>query len=121
MSLDTAVAWLINKIDAEESHSVLYERGALSVTLNATPGRTEYQKMDQSGVVTDFQTRDFIVTASDLILDGAVVLPVRGDTITDTAGTAAVYEVLPIEGEQPYRFSDPLQRMLRIHTKETNA
>lgn len=99
---------------------VTYRRGDRVVPdVPATIGRTEYQQDDGAGVITRAESRDFLILAADLVLDGVRVLPEAGDRIEETQqGATYVYEVLPVSGMQPhYRHSDPYRTTLRIHTK----
>ena len=97
---------------------VVYLRGADSVGLNATLGRTVFEQQDQFGVIQRTETRDYLVRASDLVIGGAQIEPKVGDRVREPSGTAALlYEVMSIGNEPPFRFSDPERRTLRIHTK----
>jgi hypothetical protein len=69
-------------------------------------------------VVERIESRDFLILAEDLVLDGTVVLPVRGDRIRETqGGKVYVYEVVAPGNEPCWRYSDPFRKTLRIHTK----
>ena len=71
-----------------------------------------------AGVLESFESRDFLVRAADLVLDGQKTLPERGDRVHETQdGTVYIYEVMAPGREPHYRFSDPYRRTLRIHTK----
>lgn len=99
---------------------VTYRRGDRAVyDVPATIGRTEYQQDDGAGVITRAESRDFLILACDLVIDGMPALPETGDRIEETqGGTLFVYEVLPVGSMQPhYRYSDPYRQTLRIHTK----
>lgn len=111
--------WLEAKRHAVAASDVVYRRDDRSVCLRATIGRTEYQQDDGAGVITRAESRDFLILAADLVLDGVRVLPEAGDRIEETQqGATYVYEVLPVSGMQPhYRHSDPYRTTLRIHTK----
>lgn len=114
----TGIDWLAGQLKANASKTVTYRRRQLSVSLSATIGRTTFETADDFGVVQQTESRDFIVEAADLILDGEQTLPMRGDLIEETvAGETHVYETLPLPGEQLWRYSDPHRVMLRIHTK----
>jgi hypothetical protein len=100
------------------SRTVTYLRGTASVELAATPGKTTFQVDNGLGVLESFESRDYIVTAADLVLDGQRVRPERGDRIRDTVGgTVQVYEVMAPGREQHYRLAGPDQSLCRIHTK----
>lgn len=68
------------------------------------------------------ESRDYLITTADLMLDGSATLPQRGDCIRETQGSLVfVYEVMAPGNEPPWRYSDPYRRALRIHTKQTDV
>jgi len=101
---------------------ILYQRAAESVAISdVTYGRSEVTVELAEEVRVEFTDRDFIVQASLLILNSLAVIPQRGDRILelDSEGeTVATYEVLAPGGMRPYRYCDPQQTLLRIHTKK---
>ena len=116
--LNTGAAWLEEQRHQHLTRTVMYERGADSVELAATVGRTEFEQADEYGVVRRTESRDFLVRTQDLVIGGALALPKSGDRVRETTGaTAYVYEVMAPGGEPPFRYSDPKRLTLRIHTK----
>jgi len=114
--------WLGTMRKAHLSRTVVYQRGDDSVEVLATVGRTVFETADAYGVVEHSESRDFLVAAADLVLDGTVTLPQRGDKILETQdGKTFVYEVMAPGREPHYRFSDAYRRTLRIHTKQVEA
>ena len=110
--------WLADQLKSHASRSVTYSRGAQSVAVNATIGKTEFEIEDDAGVVQRIESRDFLIQAADLLLGGSITLPVAGDQIRETQGSNTfVYEVMAPGNEPPYQFSDPYRKLLRIHTK----
>jgi len=99
---------------------VIYSRGDNQVLLSVTFGRTEFE-VETAGVVTvQTSDRDFIFPAAELILDGAIATPLRGDlvtVITEQGTVGDVFEVLAPGGATPYRKMDPEGTMLRVHGK----
>jgi len=116
--LEQGAAWLGDQRAAFASHPVVYSRGAANVTLRAALGSTNTEFQDASGMIEQYQSRDFIVQAAELVLGGVAVLPQRGDRITDGA---AVYEVLAPTGMECWKWSDPYRKAIRVHTKEVAA
>ena len=116
--LEQGATWLGQQRVAFASRSVVYRRGAANVTLAASLGSTNTEFQDASGMIEQYQSRDFIVQAADLVLGGVTVLPQRGDRITDGAAT---YEVLAPTGMECWKWSDPYRKAIRIHTKEVAA
>jgi hypothetical protein len=97
------------------TETVTYTRGEDSVSLAATIGKVPVESTDANGFTIQSEVVDFLITAADLILDDATVLPEVGDTIT--YGTK-IYEVMNMPGMGHYRYSDSFGKTFRIHTKE---
>ena len=114
--------WLADQMKSHAGRSVTYRRGGDSVTVTATIGRTEFELDDEFGVLRKIESRDFLISAADLVLNSVTVLPERGDEIDETQGSVTyTYEVMAPGKEPHYRFSDPYRRTLRIHTKQTDV
>lgn len=120
--LKDASDWLGSMFIAHASRSVVYARGGDSVTLVASVGRTVHEVMNNLGIIVATESRDFIVTAADIEIDGSVVEPRSGDRITDTQGSVDyVYEVMPFgKDSRTFRYCDADHSYLRIHTKEVD-
>ena len=120
--LEQGATWLAEQRTEFASRPVVYRRAAESVTLSATLGATTHEFEEVGGVLEQFTSRDFIVRASDLVLDGAAVTPQRNDRIEVTLnGTLSVYEVVAPTGMECWKWSDPYKQAYRIHTKEIHA
>ncbi|MBP7747009.1 MAG: hypothetical protein KA383_12840 [Phycisphaerae bacterium] len=116
--LEQGAAWLEDQRTRHMSRTVAYLRGGDSADLPATIGRTEFEQADEYGVIHRTESRDFLVSAAQLVLGGKVVLPQAGDRIRETDGEQIfLYEVMAPGGEPPWRYSDPYRRTLRVHTK----
>jgi len=119
--LEKGLAWLDDQRHAHMTRMVVYQRGGDAVEIGATIGRTEFEQVDEHGVVQRLQSRDFLVRSADLVLAGAPTLPKAGDRIREAASDQIfIYEVMAPGGEPPYRYSDPHRKTLRIHTKHVN-
>jgi hypothetical protein len=117
--LEAGQAWLANQLQEHASRSVIYQRGAQSVAVLATIGRT-LLKLDDGygGVRMEWTDRDFLIPATSLVLTGVAATPEPGDRITETVGlNTSVFEVMAFGGEPAWRCSDPFGKLLRIHTK----
>ena len=120
--LETASNWLEDQRTLYRSRTVTYQRGADTVDVPASIGRTTFEVDDGYGVVQKWESRDFLILAGDLILAGVQTLPQRGDRILETqASTTYTYEVLAPGKEPPFRFSDAFRKTFRIHTKQIGA
>ena len=120
--IQKGLAWLDDQRHAHMTQTVLYVRDTESasyiVELLATIGRTEFEQVDEFGIVHKLQSRDFLIRAADLDLGAGPVLPRAGDQVRETVGTSVfVYEVNAPGGQPPFRYSDPYRRVLRIHSK----
>ena len=116
--LEQGAGWLDNQRHQHMTRSVSYARGASTVEVQATIGRTEFEQADEYGIVHKTESRDYLIRTADLVLDGQATLPKRGDQIRETDGeTTFVYEVLSPGDEPVFRYADPYRKALRIHTK----
>lgn len=107
--LADAVSFLADTLSAHASVSITYKRGRASYTLTATLGQSVLRVSDRNGTRVERTDRDFLIVAADLPL-----IPERGDFIIYNGG---FYEVLPVGSDPAYRYSDPYNTILRIHTK----
>jgi len=120
--LEQAATWLDDMRVKHMSQTVTYARGAESVELAATFGRTTYEITDESGATVQAVATDFVVSAEAIVLGGEQVLPDPGDQIRVSAGgQTRVLEVMDLGGAGHYRPADPYGRMLRIHTKHVDT
>ena len=92
--------------------SVVYQRGSLSVALDALVSSTLFDAETTYGV-TRIETRNFSFVPSKLILSGAVRLPERGDKIVDAGRT---YILTEPAGQPCYQYDDENRAMIRVHT-----
>lgn len=121
--LNKASAWLNDQRHAHLTRTIAYQRGEATVELQATVGQTVFRLEDGYGQVTRTVSRDYLIRAEDLELDGEQTLPERGDVIRETgSGTTYVHEVMArggaSAGEPDWRYSDPQRTTLRIHTRQ---
>jgi len=110
--------WLQSMRTQYATQSVVYKRGPDRVTLNATKGKSHIEVEDDYGTRIETEITDFLVTASDLVLNEQTTRPQVGDKIEETIdGVTRIYEVMPIVAEGHWRWSDSFNKTLRIHTK----
>jgi len=116
--LEQGSQWLSDQIDHYAASSVLYRRGSLTVPVQAGKGRSTFEITDRSGILIEIESRDFLISAGNLLLDDMPILPEVGDRIIETiGGKLHAYEICNFGAEQPYRFCDPYRYKLRIHTR----
>lgn len=124
--LQKGLAWLDDQRHAHMTQTVLYVRdtgmASYFVEVLATIGRTDFEQVDEFGIVHKVQSRDFLIRAADLVLNAELTLPKAGDRIRETAGAQTfVYEVMAPGTEPPWRYSDPYRKTLRVHTKHVST
>ena len=113
--------WLEDMRTKHASRLVTYKRGAETIVVSATIGRTVFEIDDGVGVSMQYEARDFLILAQELVLGGERTLPQRGDRIQETVGDQTIeYEVLAPGKEPCWRYSDPFRKTLRIHTKQVS-
>lgn len=116
--LESSAEWLADTAKASSGVSVKYRRGAQSVTLTAVVGTMDFS-VDSDGVLIVITSRDYIVKLADLAIGGVATRPQIGDEIHETVGGKThVYEVLPLNGQAQWRYSDAFHKRIRIHTKK---
>jgi hypothetical protein len=114
--------WLASKLTQHASRQVVYRRGELGATLQATIGKSMYDQDDGEGIVTRSQVRDFLIDTYALLSSIIGTLPRRGDTIVEIDGEHTfIFEVMALGGDPPWRYSDPFRLKLRIHTKQIES
>jgi hypothetical protein len=97
---------------------ITYRRGDHAVTLTAVRGKTDAVMVNGGGAAIDAKIDDFIILASELVLDGAAILPAEADTIAVADVPGAVFEVA---GSPAWRYSDPQETQYRVHTNRIKA
>jgi hypothetical protein len=120
--LQRSSEWLDGMREKHCTIEVEYKRGALTAQIPATVGKTVFQVSREYGLFERHESRDYLVSAANLVLGSQEVLPERGDVIRETDGAVAYeYEVMAPGNEPCWRWSDDYRRTLRIHTKLVNT
>jgi len=116
--ISDAAAYLNKVRKGFASQSVTYTRGAFTVTVSASVGKTNFLTDDGTGMQINYESRDFIIATADLILNGALTEPQRNDKIVQVLnGKTCTFEVVAPGSEKEWVYSDPSRATLRIHTK----
>lgn len=114
--------WLEEQRTKHLTQLVVYQRGADAMEVLATIGTTVFQIDDGAGAILRIESRDYLITATELMFGDTPVLPQRGDQIREARGTQVfVYEVMAPGDEPHWRWSDPYRHTLRIHTKQVDV
>ena len=101
--------------------AVQYRRGNDVIDLTLLPARAQVVDDNGDEFSQTSREKDWIVALEDLTVLSAPFLPARGDRILETAidGAPRHYEVLPRDGERPFRHCDVDGVKIRIFTVET--
>ncbi|HBR20296.1 MAG: hypothetical protein UV78_C0006G0023 [Parcubacteria group bacterium GW2011_GWA2_43_17] len=116
--LKTGAQWLSDMRIKHISETVTYSRGVITVQVLGTRGVTKFEVADESGMSVYGQIADWIILTADLVLGGILIEPKKGDRIIAQDKT---FEVVFLSGDGCWRYSDPHQITMRIHTKEISA
>lgn len=117
MSLSAAAKALAATVKAVAGTAITYRRQPYAVALTAVKGRSEFNVETQPGIVEKIETQDWIISTSDLRLNGSLVLPKRGDVVEEVDGGKTYrWEVMAPGGENVYRFSDRSRIQIRVHS-----
>lgn len=118
MSFRSAIAAAQKVARAATGSTFTYARGDDSVTLTAGRGRTTFNVDNGQGVMVTVESHDFLIATADLKIADVAALPERGDQITETVDeTTYTYEILELNGEPAWRYSDEFRQQLRVHAK----
>ena len=124
--LEQSSAWLEDQREKFMSRTVIYQRPGSptpdTVEVTATLGQTIFAVDNGEGAAIGVESRDYLIRAAHLVLDGGPVLPRRGDRIQELQdGVMFTYEIMAPGDEPVWRYSDPYRRTLRIHTKQIDV
>lgn len=110
--------WLADRLKAHAARSVSYRRGGQQATVRAVIGRKDFEADTAEGRLY-FRSNDFVIHRADLVLADQPAFPERGDKIVvDFGAGEETFEVLPGDGHQPWEYSDPYEKLFRVHTKK---
>jgi hypothetical protein len=114
--LASGAAWLAGQLSASASRSVRYSRGADYGTVNATIGTSRFESQGTSGVIEQWESRDFVIKAGTLPFGE----PLRHDKVIDTInGIDITYEVTSPRGVPVFHWGDAFRQTVRVHTIAT--
>jgi hypothetical protein len=114
--LASGAAWLAGQLSAGASRSIRYSRGADYGTVNATIGTSRFESQGTSGVIEQWESRDFVIKAGTLPFGE----PLRHDKIVETVnGVDVTYEVTSPRGVPVFHYGDAFRQTVRVHTIAT--
>lgn len=106
---------------ANAATPIIYRRGRSSLSFSATKGQTTYQEDLGDIGVTMHTSGDYIFPVSllqTLEVSSGTVEPKPGDIIEESGRR---FEVLPLNGDKVFRYSDPGRTQIRVHTKQVSS
>jgi hypothetical protein len=110
-------AYLASALKKSAGTAVVVTRGTSSASVIATIGKSVFESADQNGVIESWESRDFLVKATDLPFGE----PRRGDKIVESAsGVSSTYEVTSPRGVPLFHYADAFHQSVRIHTKRVD-
>jgi hypothetical protein len=117
IDVDTARAAVLTL--AKFGRSVVYKRGAYSVTLTAARSRRPSQDLEEERFQTTSDRFRFLIECSKLILNGSETLPAEGDKIEETTnGKLFTWEVLHDGPTRHWDYFDTGNQYLWARVKE---
>jgi hypothetical protein len=115
--LAAGAAWLTSQLNAAAGTTITYRRGSDEAEVTATIGRSDFEATNQSGVIENWESRDFLIPTDHLPFGE----PLRGDTIVEAAaGLEVEYEVAAPRGVPVFRYGDAFRSIVRVHTKQSS-
>jgi hypothetical protein len=120
--LKIGATWLAAWMKDCASETVQYARGKVSVQVQATISRSQFNVDDGNGGLLLLESRDYLVVFGDLTTGGVNIKPQEGDQITEMGpdGNPVVYEVARFGNEPCWRF-DPYRTRMIVHAKRMSA
>lgn len=93
-----------------------YVRAETELAVSVTVGRSAHDQISGDGPILSYQSDDFLIDVADLAALGP---PRRGDVVKylSISGEWLVYEVLPVGGDECFRYADGSRSVYRIHGK----
>ena len=115
--------WLMDQLKSKVGTTIALRRAsARTAGVTATVGSSDHQQVDDLGGVIFWESRDYLIEASDYTFGGVASEPKRGDLIEETQdGVTQFYEVMGDQGTVAWRWSDDYRRKYRIHTKRVKT
>ncbi len=119
MPIPDVISSALNTARQAFASSIVYRRGANSVAItSAGIGSTRtFIETAEAGRL-EVRSRDYLIAPADLDFGDGPTEPRDGDRIEETRdGKTYTYQVVTIQGETPWRWSDPYRKQFRVHTQ----
>jgi len=116
--LADGASWLTSQLKAAAGRSVTYRRAGEEVDVIATIGESRFEAAGQSGVLEQWESRDYLISTADLPFGD----PERGDRIVEVqAGEVVEYECSSPRGVPEWHYGDAFRSIVRVHTTQVQS
>ncbi len=116
-----AEKWVSKRRSETSEVPITYSQEGNLISLCATPGKTIFRYTDDHGMSQRKQSRDYLISVSDAVINDVLIRPKDGDIIVEeTLLERYTYEVGAFNGEPHFRFSGTYRQTFRVHTKLVN-
>lgn len=121
--LDRGIQAHARRMKTGAGRCIVYQRqigGILcAVNMIAWPGESKFERTNEEQLVTVIVAdRCYLFPTADLFLNGANVLPEKGDRIVETIdGQLFTFEVMFDQNRPVWEFNDLTRQILRVWTK----
>lgn len=116
--LADGASWLTSQLKAAAGRTVTYRRSGEEAEVVATVGSSRFEAQNQSGVLEQWESRDYMITTADLPFGD----PERGDRIVeDQGGELVEYECASPRGVPEWHYGDAFRSIVRVHTTQVQS
>jgi hypothetical protein len=114
-----SLSWLAEQREKFTSVQVVIRRGSQTSTARATIATSRFDAQDSQGNSIVIESRDYLVSVDDYVLDGIPVEPAQGDVIVEGGYDNQVCPPAPNMTE--WSWTNPYRNEFRIHTKPVKS
>lgn len=115
---ESGLAWLASKRRDHASAACIYQLGEQEISVNVTWARVDREVAEGTDYRLQNELRDALISADEMTL-GAPQVHAKIIEVKD--GTTRIYEVLPLEGSQHWRWVGNREALYRIHVKQISV
>ena len=116
--MEGAVLAAYRGLQSVHNVDIVYSRPKTGHSVNLSrvvPGKTPHDVVSEGQLLERLQSRDYLIEVSKLRLNGANILPEKGDRITEGS---KVFAILSNGVDAQWKYTDQTRLIIRVHTKE---